>query len=546
MSEGKNPTSLQKATNAVRSFHWASLAPYSLVIGIVSLFAGLIILLIRGDSGVDASIYIPLAIGVVGILCFGLLDPGRLQNWLGSRQARYGVNVVIMTLALMGILIVVNYIVYQESGRRTLWVDLTENKSNSLTPETVKTLQTLTQDVEARAYFTASSYSWDTTLPLLDKYKSQSGGKFTYVRIDPDASPLQAKEDGVTRDGTIVMQAGERTEQVTTLSEQEVTTALIRLETGENAVYFLTGHGEAGSANSENTGMNQAVSSLERKSYKVSPLDLRAQTSVPEDAKVLVIAGPKQPLLSAELTAIQDYLGRGGSLVLMQNPYPLTEMTPATDILGAYLSTNWGITLQNDVIFDQISSLPLIAVSSAIGTSPITENIQYYMLFPTAQSVLLTPLSGKTLEETSLVTVGTLGPQAWGETDFSEIDTFTIGEGLTATYDQDSDHAAPLSVAVSVEDYAVEARVVVFGDEDFAENQFIDTYANRDLFLNAVNWASKQEKLIDLTQYEATNRVILIPEPWVSRAITVVSAILLPASFIVAGVIVWFNRRKHK
>jgi ABC-type uncharacterized transport system involved in gliding motility auxiliary subunit len=536
----------QKIKDAVRSFQWASLAPYFLVIGILSLLVGLVILFIRGEMGADASVYMLLAIGVVGILSFGLLDPERIQVWLGSRQARYGANVVIMTLALLGIVIAVNYIVYQEAGRRTLWVDLTEDKSNSLTPETVRTLQTLTQKVEARVYFTAANSSWDTTLFLLDKYKSQSAGNFVYERIDPDASPLQAKQDGVTRDGTIVLQAADRTEQVTTLSEQEITTALIRLETGENAVYYLTGHGEAGSDSSENSGMNQTVSSLERKSYKVSTLDLRLQNSVPEDAKVLVIAGPKQPLLNSELTAIQEYLAKGGSLVLLQNPYPLTDMTPETDILGAYLSKDWGITFQNDVIFDKISTLPLIAVSSEIGTSPITEKIEYYMLFPTAQSINLTPLSGTTLEQISLVTVGSLGPQAWGETNFSEIDTFDIGEGLTATYEQDTDHAAPMSVAVSVEDYAVEARVVVFGDEDFAENQFIDAYSNRDLFVNAINWTSKQEKLIDLTPYESTNRVILLPEPWVSKAIMVVSAILLPGSFVLAGVIVWLNRRRHK
>jgi ABC-type uncharacterized transport system involved in gliding motility auxiliary subunit len=394
-----------------------------------------------------------------------------------------------MTLALLGIVIAVNYIVYQEAGRRTLWVDLTEDKSNSLTPETVRTLQTLTQKVEARVYFTAANSSWDTTLSLLDKYKSQSAGNFVYERIDPDASPLQAKQDGVTRDGTIVLQAADRTEQVTTLSEQEITTALIRLETGENAVYYLTGHGEAGSDSSENSGMNLTVSSLERKSYKVSTLDLRLQNSVPEDAKVLVIAGPKQPLLNSELTAIQEYLAKGGSLVLLQNPYPLTDMTPETDILGAYLTKDWGITLQNDFIFDKVSTLPLIALSSEIGISPITEKIEYSMLFPTAQSITLTPNPRETLEQISLVTVGSLGPQAWGETNFSEIDSLNVEGGITATYEPDVDHQAPLTVGVSVENSTTGARIVVFGDEDFAKNKYIDMYANRDLLVNAIVWA---------------------------------------------------------
>ena len=536
----------QKVKESIRSFEWSSLAPFCLLIGIVSLFVAVILRLIRGDMGWEAYVTIPLVIGILGILSFGLLDPQRLLNWMGSRQARYGTNVLIMTIALIGILVVVNYIVYQESGRRTLWVDLTEDQSNSLDPKTIKTLQVLTRRVDARAYFTAASYSWESTLTLLEKYKASSGGNFVYQRIDPNANPIMARQDNITVDETIVLASGERTERVTTPSEAQITTALIKLENpGENTVYFLTGHGEAGIESTGDGDISQISTALNAKSYKTSVLDFRSNDAVPEDAKALVIAGPKQPLLANELTAVKNYLAKGGSLILLENPYPLTQMTPDQDILGKYLATDWGVLFQNDIIID-MGYIPLVAVATGGEASPITATISSYILFPSAQSIQLQPDSAGSLQQISLVIIGGLGPQAWGETDFNQIGNFDLAETTTASYDEAADYPAPLAVAVTVENTSLGARVVVIGDEDFAENRYVMDYSNSELLVNSIDWATRQEKLIELTEKETTNRVLLPPEQWVTNAILVTSAILLPGSFVVAGLLVWYFRRKHK
>ena len=60
-------------------------------------------------------------------------------------------------------------------------------------------------------------------------------------------------------------------------------------------VYFLTGHGEADINGSDNTAMTQAKTMLQNKSYTVNTLNLAISNSVPSDAKVIVIAGPKNP-----------------------------------------------------------------------------------------------------------------------------------------------------------------------------------------------------------------------------------------------------------
>ena len=95
-----------------------------------------------------------------------------MQTWMGSRQAKYGTNLLITSLALVAIVVVVNYIVYQAATQTKLWVDLTESKSNSLSDETIRTLHTLAEPIEIRAWFGPENTTWDGAKALLDKYEA--------------------------------------------------------------------------------------------------------------------------------------------------------------------------------------------------------------------------------------------------------------------------------------------------------------------------------------------------------------------------------------
>jgi ABC-type uncharacterized transport system involved in gliding motility auxiliary subunit len=546
---GKRAMSFQNFKDSARNFDWVSIAPYLLIIGILSVFIALIAYLIRGT--VDLFTYLPLLIGIVGILSFALLDPDRVQIWMGSRQRRFGTSVAIMSVAMAGIVVAVNYIVYQESNRTTLWVDLTENQSNTLSPETIRTLHTLTDPIQIRAYFSADNTTWDTNRALLDQYKAESFGKITYEKIDPNAQPVLAHQDGVTRDAVLVMALQNRTQLVTSSNEQGLTTAILRLmNPGEHKVLFLTGHGEATIDGSNDTDISQIVTSLRNKSYTVDTLNLTQEKAVPDGTKVLIIAGPKKPLQDFELTAIQDYLKKGGGLILVENPYFITQMDPSKDILALFLQKEYGITLQNDIVINLTSPYKMIPYTANYGQSAITQSIPLSMVssFPTALSILLSPVAGKNLQQTTLVAIDAPNQQVWGETNITEVGSFTaISQSTTAQYTKDADHASPLNVMVSCEDYQTSTRVVVVGDEDFAENAFVRNGANSDLLLNTVDWASYQENLISLTPKDIAFRFISIPQQaWVLNAILLASICLLPGSFIVLGGFVWYNRRKHR
>jgi hypothetical protein len=118
----------------------------------IGLYLSLLALLVAGgfyivQHSFTLPIQISLGIVVLGIAAFALLDPQRVRTSITGRQARYGSNSLIMTIAFIGIIVVINYIGYKYAPR---W-DLTQDKTNSLAAESIKTLASLKQPVLAEA-----------------------------------------------------------------------------------------------------------------------------------------------------------------------------------------------------------------------------------------------------------------------------------------------------------------------------------------------------------------------------------------------------------
>src|SRR5712692_8205331 len=103
-------------------------APIAAGVGLLGLLLAAAIWLLQRQF--NAYVQASLAVGLLGLAVAILLDPGTVQAWAGRRQARYGSNVMVMVLALLGILVVGNYLVSKNAKQ---W-DLTANKVNTLAP----------------------------------------------------------------------------------------------------------------------------------------------------------------------------------------------------------------------------------------------------------------------------------------------------------------------------------------------------------------------------------------------------------------------------
>lgn len=469
---------------------------------------------------------------ILGLAITAILDPEGTRRFLVGRHAQYGSNSLITFLAFVGILIFVNVLAYQNPKT---W-DLTEDKTNTLAPETIEILGTLPQPVSARAYYTARTSS-EETRKLLDRFVQNANQKFSYEFIDPESNPISAQADGIERDGTIILFMGEQREQVTFATEQELDAALLRLMNPQSRViYFLTGHGENSIEQASDISLTQATNTLRKKNYTVNPLNLQGAGKVPEDAKVIVVAGPQVPLAESEVQALETYLNNGGSLIVMYEPHPLTRFGDMPDPLAGLLS-KWGITFNNDFVIDPNVNPASFAISDAAAYArhPITEKMMgLNSVYPTARSIKL----GSETGEVRLTPLVVTGFNAWGETNFSSIDQNQVN------YVEGEDNPGPLTLAVAAENSTTKGRLVAFGDSEFAADALY-ARGNGDILINAIDWAAEQEDLINLTPKEPTPRTFTAPGTLQFIGIVLTSLCFIPLLVIGGGVWAWVSRRRR-
>lgn len=484
----------------------------------------------------DLVMRIALAVAGLGLAAGALLDPERIRRAWRTRQARYGSNALILSASVAGILLLLNI----AAGRSPARWDLTEDREYSLSPETVLVLAELPGQAALKGFYTSElASSRDNLRPLLDEFEIRSQGKLSYEFIDPNEDPLAAEQYGVTRDGSMVVILGERSEVVQFPSEQEIASALVRLANpGERKVYFLTGHGEPDIESLEDDGYGRAREAMVAKNYQVEALNLLAEHDVPEDALVLVIAGPRRPLAESEIETLRAFAEQGGAVVILTQPTEETDLGQADDRLGAYLAETWGVSLEDDVVVDLRSTQPLWVFAAEYGSHAITDRLQRVgSYYPIVRSLRIADRSDLSLSVLPLVQTS---EAAWGETDMEAL----VSEGQ-AEQDPAVDRPGPLVVAAVGENAASQARLVVFGDSDFATNYHFFNYGNGDMLVNSIDWAAGEEGLIDLTPRETTQRFVVPPTALAQRVIMLVTVFLIPGVVLILGARTAWERRRR-
>ena len=530
---------MKDKNTSARNYSFIALA-FALLACIATFFLGITRGLISmqvfsGMEAADANRYLMVSAGLIilGLAAYAIMEPDRVRRFFTGRQARYGSNALVMTIAFLGILIVGNVLAYQNP---VPIADLTEDKVNTLSPELSSALETLPEKVMATAFF--SQGADESTEQLLNNIKANSNGKFDYQFINPDRDPQAAINAGVTGDGKILLQMGDQKEIVAFASETEILKGMLRLlNPGSHVVYFLTGHGEHDIEQAGESAMTRAKSTLESKNYTVKALNLLAENEIPEDASLIVIAGPLQPVSEEEVNLFKEYLANGGSLIVMEDPTALTEFGDAADPLADMLAQDWGITFNNDIVIDLNSPQPTTAAAFYYdGAHPVTVNMNNLVsYYPFTRSLTM----AEAKEGVTLTPLVQTNERSWGETDFQSLTQGGNQIGMDPTEIQ-----GPLTLAVAAENATTGGRVVAFGTSNLAIDQMFDAYGSGDMFVNSVDWAAEQEDLANITPKTPTERTFKIPDPFVWLAILLSSVVIIPGLVVAAGVSAWLSRRR--
>ncbi|MBP7692454.1 MAG: GldG family protein [Anaerolineales bacterium] len=530
----------------MQSTAYKQFAPWAAGLGLLGLVAAAIAALIYRQF--NTVVQVALVAGLLGFVIAIFLSPGAVTQWAGQRQARYGANAVVMALAFIGIVVLVNYLV----SRAALRWDLSEGQVNTLAAETVETLQKLPEPVKAVGFYSDQTASQrGSARELLDRYRQAAPEQFSYEFVDPYADPVRARQYNLTQDGVLFLEAGTQRQEISLVTETELTAALLRVVQPTNrTLYFLTGQGEADPNDTGENGLSQAVEVLQRQNYVIQPLNLQVTGTIPADARAIVIAGPQIPLAEPAVQALSAFLAQNQNvaLVVLLDPSVQNQASGAAPAAGPdplvdYLRTAWGLEVRDDTTVDLINGAnttngqnPLWPVYVSHPPSTLTENL--------AGQAVVFPLA-RTLSTTTTVAGVTFTPviqsdsSAWGETDLEAL------SGQTQPAAGPEDAAGPLTLAVTAEDSTRKLRLVVFGDSDFARNAFTQGTANVDLFVAAMNWATRDEALINLTPKTPTTRTLRTLDALTVNTIFLVTVVIMPALVLGLGGVVWFLRRRH-
>lgn len=510
--------------------NYKKFAPAGLYLSLVAAIVAFGIYIIQRQFNLALQI----ALGVV-VLGFGLavlLDPQKTKEFFTGRQGKNTSNAVLSIIAVLGILVVINYLGFTNTQR---W-DLTEGKQNSLTPETLGILESLPSNVTVTGFF-SQRFSKEESIRLLENYKAASKGKFEYNFVDPDADPAAAQKAQITRDGTLVLTLDGRSEQITYADEKELSGALLRLANpGKRNVYFLTGHGEYELEGTAQEKYSLAQTALVGKNYTVQTLNLLNSPTIPEDALAIVIAGGKTALNEKEITILKEYLSKGKAVVWMKNPSVESGITSKDDLFSAYLKSDWGITIDDDLVIDTNVNPPTITIADHYGNHPITNKLQGLVtVFPGARSIQFDKDHSKVVGYSLVSTSQT----SWGETDLASISNQQVSP------DAKTDRIGPVDVAIAAKNIDNNGRLVIIGDAEFATDNNFTQYGNGTLLTNAIDWAAGQEDLLNLTPRENVQRVLVPPTVFTNGIILLITVFLIPGLILVAGIVSWIQRKKR-
>lgn len=443
---------------------------------------------------------------------------------------------ILYTALIVGILVIVNLLSINHHTR----FDLTSQKYFSLSPQSKKVIKALDEKITIFA-FVKQEESFDA-IDLLDKYLSPM---IETQIVDPDRKPSIAAKYNITGYNALIVEtASGRREATTYISEESLTNAIVKATRDEEKkVYFMQGHNERATDSDGQQDWGSVSKLLKMAAYQVETINLFTTGIIPDDADLLVIAGPRNDFQELELDLIDKSLKKGMALLLTLDPgvHPNLEK----------FMKEYGVKIHRDHIIDPISQQigfdPLVASVSSYSKHPIVKDIKAATFFPFARSITF---DKENSNHARFVPFATTAAQSWGETDPVSLESGVV------EYHPGVDHPGPriiagaisFSIGKSKEELKIGekpgvGRIAIVGDSDFAANATIGLSSNKDLFQNIIGWLLDRGEQITVRPKSRGFNPIIFSDTALNT-IFVIVVVLMPVASVVTGVLVRRRRKK--
>lgn len=445
----------------------------------------------------------------------------RLQSRLNS----YVLMLLVVSLAgLLGWL----------STRYTFEMDWTHSGRHTLSDTSKEVLARMPDQVEITAYAREDAGLRDAIKKIVARYQREKPD-IVLRFVNPDAVPDEVRNMGITIDGELIVRYQGRLEHVRSDDEEEFTNALQRLARGaEHWLAFIEGHGERNPLGKANHDLGLWVQHMVDRGFKVQPINLANIQAIPENTRVLVIAGPQTDYLPGENALIIEYIKRGGNVLWLSDPGGIHGLEPVAEELSIQQQAGTIIDFAGRLIGIDDPTIVLMT-ESMFPIHKATSDFSYTVIFPTATSIKLQEHG-----DWQFKPLLSSGDHTWLE---SGVLSGEVG------FDEGDDQRGPLDLGITLErkieneTTTGEQRIVVLGDGDFLSNTYVENSGNLELGLRIINWLSNDDDFITIPSRILPDATLEL-STLASGIIGLGFLIVIPFLLFSTGMVIWWRRRK--
>ena len=440
------------------------------------------------------------------------------DSFRAARWIRF-INLVLQAGLFLTLFLGLNFLALNHSWR----FDLTQSRRHSLSAETRSYLEQLDRDV--RIIVTIPKENTEEELNqafhdisgLLTEYtylsRNHAKGKIEVRYLDVYQNRKDTEALGLDTPNQVVLISDDH-RRVLSLAdfyqtrksrregfrgEATLTAALLDVSSPEKKkIYFLAGHEEMRPEDVDRRrGLSGIRDELRARNYEVASLDLNLSHKIPDDAALIIVAGPKGRLLPFEEELFRNYLTtRAGRLILLLNQGYAHGLEN--------LLFDWGIIVQDDLIIDlhpdsitESNDMRLWRFSQ--DSSHITDNlINNGMSLTVGACRTVMDDAGRSLDDGLRVKkLIATSPLAWGEKSYrirNKLPEYTPGQDMKGELGVMviSERLKPANLPLSVKG----GRLAVVGTADLVTNDRIITVGNLNLFIATVGWAIQDKDIL--------------------------------------------------
>ena len=482
-----------------------------------------------------------------GVLFSFILDRHFYLGFLLMRTTRRGMT---MGASIAITLVFCSSLAYL-SKRFEKSVDITEEKINSLSPQTLKILNGLQEDMNIIVFYKGKEGRQKKellkkSLHLLKQKSEKVQIRYhnAYVKNKLAQEYLNPLPTGKTETVFVFVQyKGKKFLVDFPFNEEKISSAMIKAtREKEQAIYFLSGHGERDTLDSGEEGLSELKSAVLQSSTQVINWSFVQDGPLPSDASALIIVGPKQAYLSKELEWIEQYLLKGGRALLALDPDRKDNLKPWLKKFGVDYKAHY-IT-RDRMVADSLG--PFFTLGIYFDTAhSIT---QFFGRGAFALFHLAGPL--QTIQEHDAFSITDLvrtNPQTMAITNMEkkegEISSYTLALLVEKDKKEEGEISADLEKKEPKEkDKQKDMKLAIFGDSDFLTNSLINNRGvNRDLVLNTISYLLDETDLVSIRpkRLKATQLILKTYD----QIGIILLALILPILFFTMSFITWMRRR---